>query len=147
MLVERWSQAAIHNSTGSGFISRPCESQPRGYCLDRVMRYRLTCQQIQGQIAFVIQDKHGWHTTHRLDSKLPRNVMWTGNTGSEKDILLSTKGVIDAETCESHFSALGDAGYCEQFVNCRYYTIVLEVTFLSAFGMLFYDYSLYSSST
>lgn len=51
----------------------PCESQPRWYCLERVMRYRLNRQLIQGQIASVIQNKHGWHTTHRLDSTLPRN--------------------------------------------------------------------------
>lgn len=51
----------------------PCESQPRWYCLEKVMRYRLNRQLIQGQIASVIQNKHGWHTTHRLDSALPRN--------------------------------------------------------------------------
>lgn len=54
-------------------VLMPCESQPRWHCLERVMRYRLTRQLTDGQIASVIQNKHGRHTTHRLDGTRPRN--------------------------------------------------------------------------
>lgn len=42
------------------------------------MQYGLTHQPIQAQIAFVIQNKHGRHTAHRLDSTLPKKLQKTG---------------------------------------------------------------------
>lgn len=62
----------------------PCESQPGWYCLERVMRYRLNRQLILGQIASVIQNKHGWHASHKgwtVQSRGP--VIRTETTGPE----------------------------------------------------------------
>lgn len=79
-----FAKVATHDTTGTESITMPCESQPGWYCLERVMRYRLNRQLIPGQIASVIQNKHGWHASLKgwtVQSRGP--VIRTETTGPE----------------------------------------------------------------